>query len=177
MIRSDLHILRAIQQGDHQAFQELFNSHFDGLLGYGIQLTADREISRELVQDIFINLWNNRHKLKVKTTLKTYLFSSMHHRALNWIRHGKIETLYRQQRLGDLLSGYIPPPEVSPFLADYINQAIERLPVRSRMVFNYTQIEELSYKETASRMGISIRTVENLLARARKLLRHALKNL
>lgn len=170
-------MLDQLRQGEQAGLESMFKLHYEGLLNYGIKLTGDEEESRELIQELFLTIWQNRRSLDINTSLKSYLFSSIYHRALNRIRRQRIEEAYQKNQISTMINCSTPPPEVNPFLAEQLNRAIDQLPERSMQAFVQTQINELSYAETAKIMGISERTVENLLARARKILQKKIKKL
>jgi len=164
-----------LRKGDIQAFKTLFESLYSHLLNYGLSLTRDIEVSKELIQEIFLKLWESREKTEIRGSLKAYLFTAMNNRALNWIRHEKIKRAYENESLKDTLSGVELPSHISPFLTEAIKNAIDSLPERALQVFSLTQLEGISHKEAALQMGISVKTVENQLNRARKILQKKLK--
>lgn len=171
MDEQESHILRELKQGNHSALKKIFELYYEPLVRYAGRVTHDREASREIIQELFIAIWQNREELKLRFRLKTYLFSAAHHRALNWVRHKKVEEKVREKSWADLLDSTTPPPDVQPFMAYHIETAVERLPDRMKSVFTLTQLLGKSYKEAAIQLGISPKTVENLLIRARKQLR------
>jgi RNA polymerase sigma-70 factor (ECF subfamily) len=164
-----------LREGDIHAFKTLFESLYSHLLNYGLSLTRDIEVSKELIQEIFLKLWENREKTEIRGSLKAYLFTAMNNRALNWIRHEKIKRAYENESLKDALTGVELPSHISPFLTEAIKNAIDSLPERALQVFSLTQLENISHKEAALQMGISVKTVENQLNRARKILQKKLK--
>lgn len=166
---------KKINEGDRQAFKSLFESLYNHLYNYGFSLTKDSEASKELIQDIFLKLWENRSKTEIKGSIKSYLFTAMNNRALNWIRHQKIVRAFESDSLRDIMSGVELPQNVSPFLREALKKAIDSLPSRALEVFQHTQLDGLSQKETALRLGISVKTVENQLARARKILQKKIR--
>jgi len=168
-------LLLKLQEGDTGAFQTIFESYYQQLVRYGISITDNLEVSRELVQDVFLKLWEKRRETKIKISIKAYLFTAVNNQALNWVRHQKIKRAYENASLQDVMSGIQLPPRISPFLAEAIRKAIDELPDKALMVFTLTQVEGLAYKEAAKTLGISIKTIENQLARARKILQKKLR--
>ena len=164
-----------LREGDLQAFKTLFESFYSHLLNYGVSLTKDIEVSKELIQEVFLKLWENRSKTEIRGPLKAYLFTALNNRALNWIRHEKIKRAYENESLKDAMSGVELPQHISPFLSEAIKNAIDSLPERALQVFHLTQLEGNSHKEAALKLGISVKTVENQLNRARKILQKKLK--
>jgi len=177
MVLDEENYIKAIGRGDHEAFKALYEEYYALLLNYGQRLTGDTEATREIIQDIFVQIWNLRGRFSLKTSIKSYLLSAMHHRAMNWIRHERIKKIHHDRLLGERIEMSLPAPESNPFLSDLIFAEINRLPERARMAFIETQINELSMKEAAQKMSVSERTVENLLAAARKQLRKKIRKI
>ena len=172
---SDNILKQKIKEGDKLAFKTLFESLYNHLYNYGVSLTKDPEASKELVQEIFLKLWENRNKTDIRGSLKSYLFTAMNNRALNWLRHEKITRAYEDDTLKDNMAGIELPQNISPFLNEAIKRAIDSLPARAMEVFQLSQLEGLSQKDTAMRLGISVKTVENQLSRARKILQKKIR--
>lgn len=168
-------ILKRLRAGDQQALEEIYSDYYERLLFFGIRLTSDQEVARELIQDLFTHLWQQHTTLNIHTSVKTYLFSSIYNRSMKWIRHRKIEELYSKEKQLEHIPAPLPNSQEEPGLKRAIFEAIDELPDKSRLVFQLTQLDGLSYAETAGKLGISIKTVENLLSRARKRLQSKLK--
>ncbi|MBT3751624.1 MAG: RNA polymerase sigma-70 factor [Bacteroidetes bacterium] len=164
------------QQGDLEAFETLFNKHYSGLLRYGSQLTGNEESSREIIQEVFMRLWENRERKPIDNSLKSYLFSAVHNRSLNYLRHQKIEQNHQSAIWLEWLGAPLQIPEINPFLKKALITAIDSLPQRAKECFSYTQLDGLSYQETAELMEIKVKTVENQVNRARKLLQKKLRH-
>lgn len=164
-----------LKEGDTKAFKSLFESYYQLLVGYAISITENTEVSRELVQDVFLKLWENRQKTKSEGSLKAYLFTAVNHQSLNWLRHEKIKRAYRNQSIQDIMTGVELPPQISPFLEEALRKAIDELPEKALKVFTLTQLDGLSQKEAALSLGISVKTIENQLSRSRKILQKKLR--
>jgi len=164
-----------LKEGDTKAFKSLFELYYKLLVGYAISLTENMEVSRELVQDVFLKLWENRLETKAKGSLKAYLFTAVNHQSLNWLRHEKIKRAYRNDSIHDVMMGVQLPPRMSPFLDEALRRAINELPEKALEVFTLTQLDGVSHKEAALSLGISVKTVENQLSRSRKILQKKLR--
>ncbi len=164
-----------LQEGDINAFKSLFETYYSHLIAYGMSMTQNMEVSRGLVQDVFLKLWENRSKTIIRGSIKAYLFTAINNQALNWLRHEKVKRAYENTMLKDVLTGVELPSIMNPFLAEAIKKAIDDLPEKALQVFTLTQLEGLSQKETARTLGISVKTVENHLARSRKILQKRLR--
>ncbi len=163
---------------DKVSFEHLFRSYFSPLCLFGMKYLKDMDTSKEIVHDVFVNVWSKRNELDLNKSLKTYLFTSVYNRSLNYIRdHKKLKGLeeFRPEQL-----------EQSPFdasaelegkeLQSQIQKAIESLPERTRKIFVMNRFEGLKYKEIAEELEISQKTVEAQISSALKVLREKLKN-
>ncbi len=177
MLLKDQNIVRELKKSNEEVFKALYEAHYEGLYRFGHRLTGDQEAARELIQELFLRIWQTRETLSIRGSIKSYLYTSIHHRALNWIRHEKIRQLHQQEMLAGLILATVPPPEVNPWLPELILKEISKLPERTGMAFTETQINDRSVRETAQLMGITEKTVEKLLATARRILRKKIKNL
>lgn len=144
-----------------------------------IQANEDAE---NVVQDVFVVLWEKKDELELSCTLTTYLFTLVKNRCLNYLRHKLIEEEFNTQmkeELGFKLYAlesleYSYPSEKE--LQAVIQRALDALPERCREVFIKSRIEGLKYKEISEELGISVNTVENHIVTALKKLRVALKD-
>ncbi|MCD6346142.1 MAG: RNA polymerase sigma-70 factor [Bacteroidales bacterium] len=165
-----------IHIADLAAFETLFNKHYAGLINYCKKLIDSEESSREIIQDVFLRLWEKRKLKTLDCSLKAYLFTAVHNRAMNHLRHNKISRSYGSEIWTEWLQAPKLIQEPNPFVREALENAISNLPERARDCFCYTQIDGLSHKETAELMGISVKTVENHINRARMLLKHKLRH-
>jgi len=175
MLTKETELAQLIQKGDETAFKTAFELYYAGLLSYGKHLVQNNDVSRDLVQEVFMRLWEKREKISVHSSLKAYLFSAINNRALNHIRHEKIKRAFQEQHISTWIYGEYSQSEVNPFLNSAIERAINALPKKAYQSFTLTQIDGLSIREAAQKMGVAEKTIENQLARSRKILRQKLK--
>ncbi|MDF1576389.1 MAG: RNA polymerase sigma-70 factor [Bacteroidales bacterium] len=157
---------------DQRAFEELFRTYFTPLMSFSMRILGDEDDAREVVHQVFINLWEKRNRLDLATSLKSYLFTSVNNRSLNVIRdRRKFSGEEVPDRAGDLdVSAQIEAME----LEEKIRTAIEALPERCREIFELNRFEGLKYGEIAGKLDISVKTVENQMTKALKILREQL---
>lgn len=157
---------------DKRAFEELFRAYFTPLMAFSRRILGDEDDAREVVHQVFINLWEKRSELDLSTSLKSYLFTSVNNRSLNVIRDRKKFSLEGvQERAGEWdVSSQIEAME----LEEKIMAAIETLPERCREIFELNRFDGLRYSEIASHLDISVKTVENQMTKALKILREQL---
>lgn len=170
-------IVDGIVEGDEMAFEGLFKSHFAELTLYATRFVEDMENAEEIVQDIFFNLWNNRLKLNINTSIKAYLYTTVRNTCLNLIKHKKVEHKYREYFSRQLHEDELQPEDWmgGNELQDKISKTIEKLPPERKKVFMMSRFDNLKYKEIAEKLDISVKTVENQMGKALKFLREELK--
>ena len=157
---------------DSQAFEELFKEYFAPLMAFSRRILADEDDAREVVHQVFINLWEKRNEIDLSISLKSYLFTSVNNRSLNVIRdRKKFSSEEVPERAGEWdVSAQIEAME----LEEKIRGAIEALPERCREIFELNRFDGLRYREIAEQLDISVKTVENQMSKALKILREQL---
>jgi len=173
------YLKKGLLSGDKEVFKYLFIKYSPGLITYGTSLTHDIETARELVQDLFLDLWEKREIIQIRGSIKTYLFSSIYHRGLNWIRAMKIREIYFNNPVEiSNWFGYTTSPDTpDPLQLEIIQKEISLLPEQCREVFTRSVIMGDNHSEIAVHLGLNIKTIENHLSRARKILRSRLKKI
>lgn len=136
----------------------------------------DLDDAEEIVQDVFVNFWNNQHKINIKISLKAYLYSSVRNASLNKKKHIKIREQYKEHNERELESNSVDLENEmnATELEIKIKNAIDKLPLKRRKIFIMSRYDDLKYKEIAEKLNISIKTVENQMGSALKFLRKEL---
>ena len=162
---------------DESQFEALFKSHFQYLCSFAQQYVGDGDTAQEITQKVFITLWEKRETLNPKMSIKSYLFTSVKNRCLNYIRDNK---KYRSKILdldcGDLDFSVEEELLVEEELKQKIEAALSTLPEKCRRVFEMSRYQGLKYKEIAEELGIAQKTVEAHMSKAMKILREYLKH-
>jgi RNA polymerase sigma-70 factor, ECF subfamily len=176
---SDSNLKKGLRIGDREVYKHLFMLYSQGLIRYGSSLTRDTETARELVQDLFLELWDKRESIHVQGSIKTYLYSSIYHKGLNWLRSQKIRKVYADNpvEIWNWFTSSASPDRLDPLLLDMIEKQIGLLPEKCREVFGRSVILGEKHNEIAACLGLNIKTVENHLSRARKILRRKVKKI
>ncbi|MEM1322157.1 MAG: RNA polymerase sigma-70 factor [Bacteroidota bacterium] len=172
---TDKELLAKLAQGDTTAVDTIFRQHYASLC-----LTANRVLrnttkAEDLVQDVFFELWRKRKQLHIHSSLAAYLKRATMNKALNYIRDEKIKSSGEEplQMMRSKETGVQRQLEASE-LKKKIDQAIDELPERCRLIFCLSRFEEMSYQEIANELDLSIKTVENQITKALRLLRQKL---
>ena len=169
-------LTKKIRESDALAFQTLFDFFHRPLFHFVYYKTYDSALSEDIVQEVFIRVWENRNDLRDDLSVKSYLYTIAANLTINNIRHLTL-------RIGEGIEDPDTLPHENTPLAilekkEFIQQlddAIQQLPEQARIVFMMSRHDDLSYSEIAERLGISIKTVEAHIGRALKQLRAALK--
>ena len=174
---TDTELLQLLAQNDEGAIDIIFKRYYSFLCRACYRILTNTEKSEDLVQDVFFELWKKRESLRINTSLKAYLKRATLNKALNHIRDERIKSV-GEEPLSYEASKQITAQQglEKKELQASIDQAISQLPERCRLVFVLSRHEEMTYQQIADKMGISIKTVENQITKALKLLRKSLKS-
>ncbi len=172
---SDEFLISELKNNREEAFDCIFRRYFKGLCAYATNYVYDLDQAQSLVQDCFIKLWNNRGTAENIKCLSAYLSTMVRNRCIDHIRQVKtLEKLHDRLELEEFVvnaENMLLSREFEEILA----MAISTLPKKSKMAFEYSRFENLTYKEIGVKMNISSKAVEALLSRALKLLRKDLQ--
>jgi len=157
---------------DNSAFEELFRTYFTPLIAFARKVLKDEDEAREVVQKVFISLWEKREEIDLTSSLKPYLFTSVHNRSLNVIRDRK---KFSEEEIPDVVGDWDVSAQIEAMeLEQKIRETIDSLPEKCRQIFELNRFDGLKYSEIASQLHISIKTVENQMSKALKILREKL---
>ena len=167
-----------IKEGNEKAFEMVFRQFYALLCNYTCSILKDKDEAEEVVQNLFFNLWNKREKLEITTSLKAYLYRAAHNDCLNRIKHGKVKTVYAEDYKSVAGNAYDDSSKMldAKELNKKINTSIDELPEQCGIVFRLSRFENLKYNEIVIQLNISVKTVENHMGKALKLLREKLKD-
>ena len=170
---NEILLLKRIKKGDDKAFETIFREYYSALCFYAKKFTLQADIAEEIVQNIFFKLWEMRVELKIHTSLKSYLFKSVHNNSIKYLNSKKFEEDYRKFNEEIILNkrDYLPDFDLS----EKINKSIEELPPQCRKIFILNRYENLKHKEIAKKLGIAEKTVEVQIRRANMALRKKLQ--
>lgn len=177
MQASEISQLEAIREGDETAFEMIFKEYYQTLCRYANSFLNDREEAEEVVQASFLTIWEKRSTLFITTSLKAYLYQAIRNRCLNVIKHEKVKQQHAQHEAVMTVSHYEATSNtvLSNELEQKIYLAMQTLPEQCRLVFKLSRFEELKYQEIADQLNISVKTVENQIGKALKIMREQLR--
>ena len=161
--------------GAAQEVEQLFKTHFKGLHAYACIILRDSHLAEEIVQEVFVKLCERASRINIETSLESYLYRSVYNESLNHQKHEKVKARYRtMMSRKQEIAAQEPASGDYPALETRLRFALSELPQQCRTVFLMSRFEELKYREIADRMGISVKTVENQMGKALKVLREKL---
>lgn len=168
----DLFIVHLIKAGDELAFKHLFELHFVPLCRFIRLYISEAKVAEDIVLDIFTGIWEKRQSWQIQLSIKAYLFQSARNRALNYLRDNE-----RFVTTGDFSSlEHFENDEGLEVreLQRLIEEAIGSLPPKCQEIFQKSRTDNLSNKEIAGQLQITVKAVEAQITRALKHIRHYL---
>ncbi len=176
-LTEDNELYLKLKEGDERAFQSLFRKYYSAMCHFACQFLDDRELAEEIVQDMFVKIWEKRAILNIETSVKHYFFRSVRNHCLNQIQHEKIKKQYANKMIESAQQEIIAEQyflEVD--LVKRIEKSIDSLPPKRKEIFRLSREQGMKYKEIAETLDISVKTVEAQMGLALKYLREDLKD-
>lgn len=175
-LQADYAILLKLKQNDEQALELLFKTHYKALLRFAKTILKDASQAEDTVQDVFIKIWEKRQNLVINTSLKSYLYMAVRNHCLNALKLNERKYWMEEGMENDekMAINDVENKLVAKSLQQQITQAIELLPDKCKLTFQLSRYENMSYKEIAETMNVSIKTVENQMGKALATLRNYL---
>ena len=168
--------MNLITSESDKIIRQLFQNHFHHLSLFAFNYTHDFSQAEEIVQDVFVKLWQNFSNIKDRTNLKAYLYKAVKNSCLNYIRHRKTQQKY-QSRIDQSDLIVVNPAEnnlIQEETRDKIHRAVNKLPDHWKEAIILSKYDRLKYREIASMMGVSQKTVEKYISKALQFLRQEL---
>ncbi len=151
------------EEDDQQAFEQLYRHYYSGLLSYAMTFLENRELAEEVVEDVFVKIWTNRKTLTTISRFSYYLYTATKHTSLNYhSKRKKIATDSIDPADNEIFLDY-NDPEISVIRKENISaieNAINTLPEKCRLIFRLIKDDGLKYKEVAQLLGLSQKTIE-----------------
>jgi len=155
-----------------QLVEDAFKEHFQGLHRYSYAILKDELMAEEMVQNVFYKLWKNKDSIEITGSMASYLYRSVYNESINYMKHLKVKAAYQVHaaRTMENINNAAEKLKLKDLEAR-LDQALKDLPEQCRTIFQMSRFEELRYVEIAGKLGISVKTVENQMGKALKLLR------
>jgi RNA polymerase sigma-70 factor, ECF subfamily len=174
---SEQSLLNALRHDDERALRQIFDQHYPKLLSDVYRLVPDEDTCKDLAQEVFVDLWRKRAELDIHTSLRAYLRRAAVNKALNYLKTQKrtlLEEPAHLEQVADDSAQQIRQKQGQETLEQALHAAIDALPEKCRLVFSLSRFEQRSHREIAEQLDISVKTIENQITKAMKLLREAL---
>jgi RNA polymerase sigma-70 factor (family 1) len=172
----EVELIEKLKSGDEKSFEYIFKAYYPSLAVFAKKYVYDLDLGKELVQDLFVKLYENRENLQINSSLKSYLFKSVQNKCLTYISQTQLRSKHLEnvaviERARELdESDYMEQVE----LEENIHNSIGSLPEQCKRIFKMSRMEGRKNKEIADELNISIRTVETQISKALKVLRENL---
>ena len=171
--------------GNEKGFKHIFETYFPRLLRFAAEYTGDKHEAENILQNVFLKLWEKRASLPADINLNAYLLTMVKNHCMDFLKHQQAVHRYHLNRKEELqreiefnyyaVSKFDTEQTDIETLEQLVGKAIGELPEQCRKVFEMSRYEGLKYREIADRLGISVNTVETHISKALKILRVTLK--
>lgn len=171
--KTDTELIKLLIHSDEEAFSELYVRYKDKLSSFCLHLLKSKEETNDIVQEIFIRLWESRAFIDPELSFSSFLYTMARNRILNYFRDADIDEkakeilAARKVAQEEAIDSHLIYTEYQKILQD----AIDRLPPQRRKIFNMSRIESMSHKEIATELGISVNTVQEHISEALKFIK------
>ncbi|MCO6497168.1 MAG: RNA polymerase sigma-70 factor [Chitinophagaceae bacterium] len=157
----------------YQQFKKVFEQYYNELCNYALTFLKDLSSSEDVVQEVFVRIWEKRQDIVTSENIKFYLYVAVRNNSLTYLNKSKKVKVVELNEYDAAEENRLSPEEADA-LPDYKTQlgnAMDRLPPKCKEVFVLSRLSRQSYKEIAETMGISVKTVENQMGKALRILR------
>jgi RNA polymerase sigma-19 factor, ECF subfamily len=172
----DQELLALISQDDHQAFDEVYRRYWEVLVKTAYNVTQEKEVCHDCVQEIFVSLWAKRRHVEIRD-LSRYLFRAVRLKVFEHLRNGNIAQKHLDRMSFIISSNNIEQITNRNELKMELDLSLSKLPERCKEVFELSRFEHLSHAEISNQLNISAKTVEGHITKALKQLRLDLRTL
>ncbi|MFY0685627.1 MAG: RNA polymerase sigma-70 factor [Cyclobacteriaceae bacterium] len=160
---------------DESVFESVFHELYAPLAGFALKYVNDSDVAEEIVQDTFTSVWVKVNQIQIQTTVKSYLYGAVRNACLNYLKHNQIIHVHQQyvKRQG-VQTDAIDFLELEE-LQSKVDDALRKVPEKCRQIFMLNRFEGKKYREIADELDISIKTVENQMGKALKIMKQELQ--
>ena len=170
-------LVTRIRQDDKDAFKSLYNRYSKKIYYFSLKYLSDNVEAEELVQTVFINVWVNRNSLDETISVKNYIYKAAVNYVYNYLKKKAIRSRFIESEInkGEIPSDVTYEQVYFHDLERSINSIVETMSSQQQKIFQLSRYEGLTHKEIASKLNLSVRTVENQIYRSLKKIKSILK--
>lgn len=177
MTQSDKLIFKLLQNKNEEVFQILYKDYFEELARFAMHYVGDRQKAEDLVQDFFCHFWDNIETLSITVTLKSYLYTSIKNRCLNYLRDLKVRDRYNLMYIESFWINIQEEDFDDNYIIKEVLKAIENLPPKLSSIFILKYLEKKKISEISQLKNLNENTIKKRLIKARRMLKEKLSHL
>ena len=168
-------LLEGLKRGDDRAFNELYNSFREPAIRFCNSILKDTEESENIIQEVFIKIWNRRETINPELNFTSYLFTIIKNRVFDHLKEVKKNEFLKEKFWEKILEYKAVDNEIKEERFSKIKEAVEGLSEKRKVIIKLNYEEGKSYDEIAQQLNISKNTVKNQLVKAKQVIREQLK--
>jgi RNA polymerase sigma-70 factor (ECF subfamily) len=155
-----------------EEYKKVFEEYYNPLCNFASKYVSGSDIAEDVVQEVFVQMWQKRKQITLTSGIRSYLFQSTRNKAIEIIRRNKLQNAYIDEEKHNVEVSYEIDKEADNYmLKEQLNKSIRQLPPKCQEIFVLSKMNGLTYGEIAEELNLSIKTVENQIGRGLKLLR------
>jgi RNA polymerase sigma-70 factor (ECF subfamily) len=164
-----------LHESSEQSFRIAFDTYYEKLCRYAYTIVRDMDEAQDIVQNVFVKIWERKETVVMTVVVKSYLYKAVHNHCMNHLEARAVRQKYQDKEAIDLLS--VQQPDVFPQeLEENIKAVINTLPQQCRLIFMMSRYQDMKYAEIAAKLGISVNTIENQISKALRILKTHFKD-
>lgn len=182
---NDQKLLARLKKSDKSVFEEIFRKYVELLNEYAYFYVMDLHVAEDIVQDLFVKIWENREKLNIRVSLKAYLYRSTHNSCIQYLRHKQVSFKHEksvQSRLSEarLMNQFYFESGINKLfeveISEQVAESLKKLPPKTAQIFLLSRNKFLKNSEIAEKFKLTEKSVEYHMSRALEVLRNDLKD-
>lgn len=171
-------LLLLLLNGNEQAFEKIYRLYSSRLYGNLLKLVKSETEAQEILQDVFLKIWENRQNIDIEKSFRSYLFKIAENKVVDFFRKVARDKKREAELISLATNEYVPVEELlqSDEKTALLQKAIYSLPPQRQQVFRLCKLEGKSYKEVSEQLGISVSTISDHIVKATKSIRDYFEN-
>ena len=175
-MEQDKEVIHQFRSGNEDAFEQIFHAYYKALVHYAKTILKDMDDSEDIVQQVFVSVWEKRLKIEIHPSLRALLYKSVHNACLNKIKQQQVRSGYAKEVIQLHNEQGITQDSIQQKeLQHKIEAAMDMMPEQCAKIFKMSRFEQMKYQEIAEALNLSVKTIENQMGKALKIMREQLK--